>query len=41
MNRQSWTIEVIINLDQEDEAIIRLVDEFGFQDWTKIADKLK
>jgi transcriptional activator Myb len=41
MNRQSWTPEVLPFFTQEDEAICRLVAQFGFNDWTQISHKLK
>lgn len=41
MNRQSWTLEVLSPSIQEDEAISKLVAQFGFNDWTQIAQKLK
>ena len=41
MNRQSWTYEVGLGVFQEDEAILKLVGQFGFNDWTQIALKLK
>lgn len=41
MNRQSWTLEVPSPSIQEDEAISKLVAQFGFNDWTQIAQKLK
>lgn len=41
MNRQSWSIEVFFRIIKEDDAISKLVKELGFNDWTKIAQKLQ
>ena len=37
MDRRLWTPEVIHIQIQEDEAIIKLVDEYGNKKWTVIA----
>lgn len=40
MDRRLWTQEVNYKRIQEDEAIIKLVDEYGNKRWTAIAEKL-
>ena len=41
MNRQSWNLQVYPSFIQEDQAISKLVNQYGFNDWTLIAQKLK
>lgn len=40
MDRRLWTQEVMHIQIQEDEAITKLVDEYGNKKWTIIAEKL-
>lgn len=40
MDRRLWTSEVNHIQIQEDEAITKLVDEYGNKKWTIIAEKL-
>ena len=40
MDRRLWTQEVILIQIQEDQAITKLVDEYGNKKWTIIAEKL-